>query len=234
MPMPLWIFRRRTGQQNAEGRSSIDERFTDMADRVSEAAGRWPASALSLVGLFAWIAAGPWAQWSDTWQLVANTPTTWIELFLGLFTLAAANRVEKRNYRLHIDNAQMLAKVEQLATTQAVMLAHLEALVEAEQVELRSIEDTLERSQPHGISGALQQPNRGAPDMPAWILSLIEDITPLTTVAEGLIKIGEAIAAEIKSGDNVEQKAAAVSADVSQAAHQISAALVSNTPHAGP
>lgn len=68
--------------------------------------------------------------------------------------------------------------------------------------------------------------------MPAWILSLIANITPLTNLAEGVIKVGEAIANEIKGGDNVETKAATVAQDVAGAAGAIGSALVANTPHA--
>jgi hypothetical protein len=46
--------------------------------------------------------------------LWVNTPTTVIELFLGLFMLAAANRLEKRNYDLHQTMLRALTRLEKL------------------------------------------------------------------------------------------------------------------------
>lgn len=110
---------------------TVDERFTDVADRVSEAMGRWKTTAFCLVLILIWIGFGPSTGYSDSWQLWLNTPTTAVELFLGLFTLAAANRVEKRNFELH----QHMAKV----------LEHVERLVEAtereERQELRELRE---------------------------------------------------------------------------------------------
>ena len=126
-----WWFRQKRGVPSP----SIDERFTDMADIVSEAAGRWRTFAVCLVLFFIWLGAGPSMGWSDTWQLIANTPTTWAELALGLFTLAAANRVEKRNsesQNLHLELSQKMATiVEQTAAMiehSTAMLARIESL----------------------------------------------------------------------------------------------------------
>jgi hypothetical protein len=68
--------------------------------------------------------------------------------------------------------------------------------------------------------------------MPTWILDLIENITPLTTVAEGIAKIGEAALTEVKGSDNIETKAASLIGDLAAASQQISAALTANTPAA--
>jgi len=74
--------------------------------------GRWRTSAFCLVLIAIWGAFGPYTGYSDSWQLWVNTPTTIVELFLGLFTLAAANRVEKRNWQLHQQMARMLSRVD--------------------------------------------------------------------------------------------------------------------------
>jgi low affinity Fe/Cu permease len=102
-----WWHRR----QGADVRT-VDERFTDFADRVSEAMGRWRTSAFCLVLIVIWGAFGPYTGYSDSWQLWVNTPTTIVELFLGLFTLAAANRVEKRNWLMHQQMARTLSRVD--------------------------------------------------------------------------------------------------------------------------
>jgi low affinity Fe/Cu permease len=107
--IPFWWPRRGTTPTR-----KLDERFTDIADRVSEEAGRWYTTAISLLLFAGWIALGPRMAWSDTWQLIANTPTTWVELWLGLFMLAAANRVEKRNRELHEAMAKIIGHIEQL------------------------------------------------------------------------------------------------------------------------
>lgn len=46
--------------------------------------------------LLVWLALGPVMHFSDSWQLSANTPTTWIELFLAITTLYVGNRIERR------------------------------------------------------------------------------------------------------------------------------------------
>lgn len=107
--MSWWHWRRASAPER-----TVDERFTDLADRVSEAMGRWRTSAVCLVLIAIWAAFGPATGYSDSWQLWVNTPTTVVELFLGLFTLAAANRVEKRNYELHQHMAKILEHVEKL------------------------------------------------------------------------------------------------------------------------
>jgi len=65
--------------------------------------------------------------------------------------------------------------------------------------------------------------------MPAWILTLIENIGPLSTTVEGVVKIGEAIVAELKSTDGTAVMAEKILADFSAAATEIDKALVANT-----
>jgi low affinity Fe/Cu permease len=76
---------------------NINERFTDLADRVSEIMGRWWVTAISLVFVLLWLAIGPFVQFSDSWQLWMNSPTTVAELFIGFLIAAATNRVERRH-----------------------------------------------------------------------------------------------------------------------------------------
>lgn len=80
---------------------TIDERFTQIADVVTFIVGKWYFSAISFVILIIWIIYGIFAipNWftSPTWNFPVNAVTTLAELWLAFFTLAAANRVERRN-----------------------------------------------------------------------------------------------------------------------------------------
>lgn len=78
-------------------RKTLDERFTDLADTVSQMMGSWKLTAFFLAAILLWAAFGPFMHFSDSWQLWVNTPTTIIELFCECFILAAANRVERRH-----------------------------------------------------------------------------------------------------------------------------------------
>jgi low affinity Fe/Cu permease len=108
MAMPVWLFHHGVASQK------IGARFTDIADKISEAAGTWQTTAVCLLLVLIWISLGPRSGFSDSWQLWVNTPTTVIELFLGLFMLAAANRLEKRNYDLHQTMLRALTRLEKL------------------------------------------------------------------------------------------------------------------------
>lgn len=68
--------------------------------------------------------------------------------------------------------------------------------------------------------------------MPTWILTLIENIGPLSTVAAGLVKIGEAIKTEITSSDDPAAKVDEVVSQLADASHEVTSALTVNTPHA--
>lgn len=63
------------------------DRFQEFAANLAEKAGAWQHFAFWAGLLAVWIALGPFMHWSDSWQLIANTPTTWYELFLGLALL---------------------------------------------------------------------------------------------------------------------------------------------------
>jgi low affinity Fe/Cu permease len=79
---------------------TMDERFTDLADTISEGMGKWWVTAISIVLVLLWLAAGPFMHFSDTWQLIVNTPTTLLELWIGFLLAAATNRVERRHDEL--------------------------------------------------------------------------------------------------------------------------------------
>lgn len=74
----------------------MNEKFVYLSEIVSEQMGNWRVTFIALIALVLWIGLGPLMHYSDTWQLIANTPTTWLELFIGFLLAAAANRSEKR------------------------------------------------------------------------------------------------------------------------------------------
>jgi low affinity Fe/Cu permease len=125
---------------------NLDERFTSLAFKITDIAGRWQPAAIALGLFFLWLATGPFFGFSDTWQLIANTPTTWIELFLGLLTLTAANRVEESNRHLMEDVDKILLEVhdnvkaiqemqhEQQTILQLVIANQVEELLEEKQI----------------------------------------------------------------------------------------------------
>jgi low affinity Fe/Cu permease len=80
-----------------QSHKTINERFTDLADIISEGMGKWWVTAISIVLVLLWLAAGPFMHFSDTWQLIVNTPTTLLELWIGFLLAAATNRVERRH-----------------------------------------------------------------------------------------------------------------------------------------
>lgn len=117
--LPLWFF---PGLRQLHDRGA-DNWFTDLADRISTGAGSWRVTAAAALLIIIWAALGPRAGFSDSWQLWINTPTTVVELFLGLFMLAAANRVEKRNYELHQAMVRILRHLEQETDAEVLDIA---------------------------------------------------------------------------------------------------------------
>lgn len=93
---------------------NVDERFTNISDIVSEAVGKWWVTACSVLIVAIWLITGPFFHFSDTWQLLINTPTTVLEMWLGFLCCAAANRVEKRNWELHVKMVEMLKEIQKL------------------------------------------------------------------------------------------------------------------------
>ena len=79
----------------------MTEFFRGMARRVTLAVGSWQFFLVSLVFLATWAAAGPFARFSDTWQLVINTSTTILTYFLGILILLEANRQAKESKVVH-------------------------------------------------------------------------------------------------------------------------------------
>lgn len=109
-------------------KKSLNDRFTDIADVVSEKMGRWWITLTSIVLVVLWLASGPLFHFSDTWQLIVNTPTTIIEMWIGFLLAAAANRAEKHNRQLQEHQGTLLEKIESIEEQHERMLNHLTEL----------------------------------------------------------------------------------------------------------
>ncbi len=102
----------------------MDKTFTKFADWFSESMGKWQVFLAFIFIILAWGVAGPFMHFSDSWQLYVNTPTTIIELFLGLATLSSANRIEKRNWQLHLNMMDLIEKLEKEEQEEIALLKH--------------------------------------------------------------------------------------------------------------
>jgi low affinity Fe/Cu permease len=69
--------------------------FDFLAREIADKVGTFEAFFAALAVILVWFAFGPFAHWSDTWQLIINTGTT-IATFLIAFLLQyTQNRMEK-------------------------------------------------------------------------------------------------------------------------------------------
>lgn len=116
-------------------KQTINERFTDLADIVSQAMGQWWVTAISIAAVLLWLAVGPIFHFSDTWQLLVNTPTTILEMWIGFLLAAAANRVEKRNREINLTMQALLAKEE---AEEQTALQKLDKIIEWQGVLLKA------------------------------------------------------------------------------------------------
>ena len=123
----------------------INERFTDLADKISTVLGDWKFSVISFGILGLWtiygavIIAHQTADWftSQQWNFPLNTITTVGEWFIGALVAAAANRVERHNHTqvrrldtLEQQNLRMEREHGQQLSALVVEQATLRALTE--------------------------------------------------------------------------------------------------------
>jgi low affinity Fe/Cu permease len=104
-----------------------------LLDRAAAGVERWAASSWGIgsavAGLILWLAWGPAAGFSETWQLVVNTGTT-IVTFLMVFLLHRAQNRQARATQLKLD--ELVAAVEgasnRLVASENLSEAELERL----------------------------------------------------------------------------------------------------------
>jgi low affinity Fe/Cu permease len=84
--------------------------FDRLARKVSEAAGK-PAAFLTAAGLIlAWGATGPLLDFSDTWQLYANTFTTLVT-FLMVFLIQSSQNHDTKAIQIKLN--EIICSIEQ-------------------------------------------------------------------------------------------------------------------------
>jgi len=91
-------------------RDALTDRFSVLTRRTTDLAGR-PIAAIAAVGLVVvWGAAGPAMHFSDTWQLLINTPTT-IVTFIMVFLLQNAQDRDTATINAKLD--ELLLSMEE-------------------------------------------------------------------------------------------------------------------------
>ena len=147
----------------------LNERFTDLADRISTFLGDWKFSVISFAILGLWtvygilVIAHQTTDWftSQQWNFPLNTITTVGEWFIGALVAAAANRSERHN-RQQTDKLDALeqqnARMEQDHGLQLTALA-------AEQAALRTLteEQTVILNEQSAILAILQHSTVATP-----------------------------------------------------------------------
>ena len=83
-------------------RSSVDETFEKVADKISTAAGRPMTYFIACGVIVVWAATGPFLHYSDTWQLVVNTGTT-IITFLMVFLIQSTQNRDTKALQVKLD-----------------------------------------------------------------------------------------------------------------------------------
>jgi len=79
----------------------VGETFRRIAHVATVATGSWQFFIVSILGVIAWAAAGPPMGFTNTWQLIINTPTTVLTFLLGILILLEQNRQAKESKVVH-------------------------------------------------------------------------------------------------------------------------------------
>jgi len=79
----------------------VSDFFRRAAHLVTVWSGSWQFFLVSLLGIVLWALLGPTMGFSDTWQLIVNTPTTVLTYLLGILILLEANRQARESKVVH-------------------------------------------------------------------------------------------------------------------------------------
>ena len=104
--------------------------FGDVANKISQAAGRASTFMLAASVVLVWAVTGPLFQYSDTWQLVINTGTTVVTFLMVFLIQNSQNR----------DSAAIQVKLDELirVSTARNSLVGIEHLTDEELEDIRS------------------------------------------------------------------------------------------------
>jgi len=94
---------------NGTPRKRITWLFDRFASAVARATGSPPAFGCAVLIIVLWAAAGPWAGFSEVWQLVVNTGTT-IITFLMVFLIQQNQNKDSRALHVKLDELLMAMK----------------------------------------------------------------------------------------------------------------------------
>jgi len=102
---------RREAARHAQGRrgSRMARMFDRFATTVARATGSPVAFGCAVLIILLWAAAGPWAGFSEVWQLVVNTGTT-IITFLMVFLIQQNQNKDSRALHVKLDELLMALK----------------------------------------------------------------------------------------------------------------------------
>lgn len=130
-----------------DGQTSRGFEFTGAAQWVSNAFGSAPAFAAACAVVVLWALAGPFAGFSDAWQLTINTGTT-IVTFLMVFIIQNSQSRDARATQL---------KLDELIRSINAARNHLIDLEHCTDEELDKIQGEFERLRKQGGNAARKQ-----------------------------------------------------------------------------
>jgi low affinity Fe/Cu permease len=93
---------RRSGSGSRRPADGVDDRFRQLAARITQVVGSPWAMVVAAMVVVVWAITGPIFGFSDTWQLVINTGTT-IVTFLMVFAIQNSQNREARAMHLKLD-----------------------------------------------------------------------------------------------------------------------------------
>jgi low affinity Fe/Cu permease len=121
----------------------MNDWFRKFSQKVSEVSGSAWVFAAALFGTIVWLASGPYYQYNETWNFLANTSTT-IITFLMVFLIQNTQNRDAKAIHLKLD--ELLRAVEGARTS----MANLENLPDEE---LKRIQEEFKRlCEERGIS----------------------------------------------------------------------------------
>ena len=88
---------------------NLNEHFRKLARTASDALGAPWLFVINVLLILLWLAAGPFANWSDTWQLVVNTATT-VFTYLAVFLIQ--NTQNRDAKAVHIKLDELISSME--------------------------------------------------------------------------------------------------------------------------
>ena len=88
---------------------NLNENFRKLARTSSDALGAPWLFVVNVLLILLWLAAGPFANFSDTWQLVVNTATT-VFTYLAVFLIQ--NTQNRDSKAVHIKLDELISSVE--------------------------------------------------------------------------------------------------------------------------